>query len=284
MTKPGYMSASSILGTRRKIIYVDDMNYSLISFKKALSKYYEVYLSDSCEKMYKIMEKVIPDLILLDVNMPDIDGYSTIKNLKTDQRYSNIPVIFLTCNSDKDSVVKGLSLGAVDYVIKPFNTEKLVESIENIFNPKTNEEKKPVVKNENNPSILVVDDMTSMLRTIHHSLPDKYKVFLLSKSEVVIDFLQNNKPDIILLDYIMPGISGLELIPKIKALPGYDKTPIIMISSEGTFRNVNDAIALGAADFIVKPFDPKELIYKIEKQIRMMKLQRESEENEFLLN
>jgi len=284
MTKPGYMAASAILGTRRKIIYVDDMNYSLISLKKALSKYYEVYLSDSSDKMYKIMEKITPDLILLDVNMPDVDGYSTIKNLRTDQRYANIPVIFLTCNSDKDSVVKGLSLGAVDYVIKPFNTEKLVESIESIFNPKTSAEKKPTVKNDNNPTILVVDDMTSMLRTIHHSLPDKYKVFLLSKSEVVIDFLLNNKTDIILLDYIMPGISGFELIPKIKELPGYDKTPIIMISSEGTFRNVNDAIALGAADFIVKPFDSKELIYKIEKQIRMMKLQRESEENEYLLN
>jgi len=284
MTRPGYMPSSALLGTRRKIIYVDDMNYSLISLKKALSKYYEVYLSESADKMYKIMEKVIPDLILLDVNMPEVDGYSTIKNLKTDERYSNIPVIFLTCNSDKDNVVKGLSLGAVDYVIKPFNTEKLVESIESIFNPKTTEEKKPTVKNDNNPSILVVDDMTSMLRTIHHSLPDKYKVFLLSKSEVVIDFLQNNKPDIILLDYIMPGINGFELIPKIKELPGYEKTPIIMISSEGTFRNVNDAIALGAADFIVKPFDPKELIYKVEKQIRMMKLQRESEENEYLLN
>jgi len=288
MAKTGFVTASSISGTRRKIVYVDDMNYSLISLKKGLSKFYEIYLSESAEKMYKILEKITPDLILLDVNMPDVNGYETIKDLKADDRYSAIPVIFLTCNSDRESVVKGLSLGAADYVIKPFNSEKLIESIESLYSTKKNTASRIAEKSDSDTHILVVDDMSSMLRTIHHALHDKYKVSLLSNSGVVIDFLQNNRPDLIILDYLMPGLSGFALIPKIRELSGYANIPIIMVTTEGTFRNVSEAMALGANDFIVKPFDPKELNFKVEKHIRLSRdlllKDRENEEIAYFLN
>ena len=115
--------------TRKNIIYVDDMNTSLLVLKKALKEHYKIFLADSIEKMHKIMRKIMPDLILLDVNMPDIGGYEIIKMLKEDKRYSDIPVIFLTSNDDKVSVQEGLKLGATAYVIKPFNALKLVETI-----------------------------------------------------------------------------------------------------------------------------------------------------------
>ena len=117
--------------SRKKIIYVDDITVSLIALKKALQAYYEVYTADSVKQMYKIMSKITPDLILLDINMPDADGYGIIKQLKDDKQSCAIPVIFITSNSDKESVTKGLSLGAAAYVVKPFNTLKLVETINN---------------------------------------------------------------------------------------------------------------------------------------------------------
>jgi len=269
MAKSGFLTASTISNTRKKIVYVDDMNYNLISFKKGLSKYYEIYLGESAAHLYKIMENITPDLIILDVNMPDIDGYEIIKELKNNEEYSKIPVIFLTSNIDREDVVKGLSLGASDYLLKPFNADKLVESIENQFNPNRNKRKTNVQKKDGRYSILVVDDIASMLRTIHHALHDKYEIFLLSKSEVVIDFLHNNKPDLILLDYLMPVLNGFDLIPQIRALPDYSIIPIIIITTEGTFKNVSEAMALGASDFIVKPFEPKELNYKVERHIRL---------------
>ena len=282
MAKSGFVSVSSLTGARKKILYLDDMTFNLIALKKALEAHYEIFLAESTDKMYKILEKVTPDLIILDVNMPYMDGFEIIKKLKADPRYKEITVIFLTCSSDKQSVVKGLSLGAAAYVVKPFNALKLIETINNQFHPK--EPPKIAEKNDFNPSILVVDDMSSMLRTIHHALHDKFNVFLLSKSDVVLDFLQNNKPDIILLDYLMPGLSGFDLIPKIRDLPGYKDIPIIMITTEGTVKNVSDAISRGASDFIVKPFDMNELIFKVEKHIRLYKAQRENNEIDFLLN
>ena len=254
---------------RKRIIYVDDVNYSLISLKSRLSKYYEVYPAESVVKMFDLLEKFRPDLILLDVNMPDIDGYEAIKMLKNDERYADIPVIFLTGNSDRESVVKGLSLGAADYMIKPFTTEKLIENIDIHLNPKKNKKDSLDENGENKPMVLVVDDVTSMLRAIQYALHDRYKVYILSKSEDVIDFLRNKTPELIVLDYVMPGLNGFDLIPMVRALPEHKDTPIIIITTEGTPDTVNEAIAAGASDFIVKPFKTKDLNQKVAKHIRV---------------
>ena len=278
-----YKPTGKGLGKREKIIYVDDVNYSLISVKTRLQKYYEVYCAESSAKLFEILENIKPDLILLDVNMPDIDGYDTIKSLKSDERYADIPVIFLTANSDRESVVKGLSLGAADYIIKPFTTDKLTETIESELHIKKIEQSLEEDETGNKPTVLVVDDVISMLRAIQYALHDRYKVYVLSKSGDVLDFLKAKKPDLIVLDYVMPVLSGFDLIPMIKALPEYKDTPIIIITTEGTPDCVNQAMSLGASDFIVKPFKPKELNDKVAKHIRIAReLKKIHEENEKL--
>jgi DNA-binding response OmpR family regulator len=272
MGKSGFKSVSDIIGGRKKIIYVDDVNYSLMTLKTRLSDHYEVFTAESVLKLYEHLEKFKPDLILLDVNMPDIDGYEAIKGLKADERYSEIPVFFLTGNSDRESVVKGLSLGAVDYVVKPFTVQKLVESIENLLNPpKPKQTAVQEAEADTKPSVLIVDDVSSMLRAMQYALNDKYKVYILSKSEDVMDFLRNKTPDLILMDYVMPVLSGFDLIPMIRALPEHKDTPIIIITSEGTQEHVNEAMTLGASDFMVKPFKPLELNNKVTKHIRIAK-------------
>ena len=254
---------------RKKIIYVDDVNYSLLSVKSRLRKYYEVYTAESSVKLFEYLDNFKPEMILLDVNMPDIDGYEIIKSLKVDNRYADIPVIFLTSNSDKESVVKGLSLGAADYMIKPFSTEKLIKTLDNILYPKDLKQSSQEEGNDNKPNILAVDDAVSMLRAIQYALRDRYRVNLLSKSEDVLDFLKTEKPDLILLDYVMPTLNGFDLINIIKKMPDNKDTPIIILTTEGTPEHVNEAINLGASDFIVKPFNPKELNNKVAKHIRI---------------
>ena len=120
MKKSRFMSVSEIergVGGRRKIIYVDDIQCSLVSVKKRLKEFYEVYPAESSDMLFSILEKIKPSLILLDINMPGVDGFKTLKSLKADTRYADIPVIFLTGIKEKESVVKGLGLGAADYVI-----------------------------------------------------------------------------------------------------------------------------------------------------------------------
>ena len=110
---------------RAKIIVVDDERLSLASAKKCLSDNYKVFTSSSGENLFKLLTKITPSLILLDVEMPGEDGYSVIKKLKASEKTSYIPVIFLTGKNSPEDETKGLELGAADYVMKPFSENLL---------------------------------------------------------------------------------------------------------------------------------------------------------------
>ncbi|MDR0876072.1 MAG: response regulator [Clostridiales Family XIII bacterium] len=115
----------------KKILLVDDNATNLTAGKAILKEMYKVYPAPSAEIMFDLLENIIPDLILLDIEMPDKNGYEAIKELKADARWKDIPVIFVTARSDEGSELEGLSLGAIDYVTKPFSAPLLLKRIEN---------------------------------------------------------------------------------------------------------------------------------------------------------
>jgi putative two-component system response regulator len=90
-----------------------------------------VYPILSAKIMFDLLEDVVPDMILLDIEMPEMDGYDAIKRLKANPKTWDIPVIFLTSKTDMGSELEGLSLGAIDYVAKPFSAPLLLKRIEN---------------------------------------------------------------------------------------------------------------------------------------------------------
>ena len=244
---------------RRKIILVDDVNYSLITVRARLKEYYEVYPAQSAAILFKILLNVKPDLILLDINMPEIDGYETLEKLKTDVRFTDIPVIFLTSQNNKESIIKAMSLGAVDYLTKPFSVPNLVECIECQLNPDK--------RSANKPIILAVDDNPSILKSINYLLNEKNIVYTLPQPEKIKALLKLITPDLFLLDCHMPVLTGFDLVPIIRDIPEHEETPIIFLSSEGTIDNISVSILLGACDFITKPIDEVILREKVELQL-----------------
>lgn len=119
---------------RKKILLVDDNMTNLSIGKNALSSIYEVYTVPSGEKALLLLQKIIPDIILLDIEMPEMDGYETLCRIKADPGISHIPVIFLTAKADEGSELDGLSMGAVDYITKPFSAPLLLKRIETHLN------------------------------------------------------------------------------------------------------------------------------------------------------
>ena len=250
---------------RYKIIYVDDVNTSLVTLKRRLSGYHEVYPAESADMLFKALEKIKPDIILLDINMPDHDGYEIIGKLKEDKRYQHIPVIFITSHHDRKSVVHGLSIGAVDFIVKPFETMSLIECIDRHVTESRKGKKR---EDDNRPHILAVDDVVSELKIIKTALHSNYIVHTISKPEAVMDFLKIKQTELIILDYLMPMYNGFELIEMIRGTPDYKDIPIIMLTSAGTVDQVKEAISLGACDFMVKPFKDSELIEKVAKYLK----------------
>lgn len=240
---------------RKKVIYVDDVNHSLMSVKARLKNYYEIYPAQSAEILYEILENIVPDLILLDINMPDTDGFEIISKLKANRMFVDIPVIFLTGKHDKKTVIKAISLGAVDLVTKPFVDDELVERIENQLDPEKLEAYKPV--------ILAVDDNPSILTAVNELLHHQYKVYTLPKPEALKMLLERIKPDLFLLDCKMPVLNGFDLVPQIREFSEFEKTPIIFLTAEGNIDTLNAAVNFGASDFIVKPINETVLREKI---------------------
>jgi len=112
------------------ILVVDDTTTNLqIVFQILTDAGFKVVTEVNGEKALKQVEYRLPDLILLDVMMPKIDGFETCKKLKQNAETCDIPVIFMTGNSDTDSKIKGLNIGAVDYITKPFHEEELLARI-----------------------------------------------------------------------------------------------------------------------------------------------------------
>jgi len=258
---------------RRKIMLVDDDNSCRQQGRAILKDYYEVYPFHSARKLFEVLEEVKPDLILLDIQMPVLDGFETIKRLKSDYRYAHIPVIFLTASNDKESVVKGKKLGAAGFVTKPFSASDLCDRIEkcltiaaltDIYENEAPRDKKP---GSEKPSILAIDDAPDVLKAVHAMLRDKYKVYTLPKPEKLHDFLSKTTPDLFLLDFHMPAMSGFDLLPIIREYPEHKETPVIFLTSEGTVDHLTVAVELGACDFIVKPFESDVLNEKIAKHI-----------------
>ena len=114
---------------KKMVILVDDDPTNLTIGSKTLEKEYDVVTLNSGARLLKMLEKTIPDLILLDVDMPEMDGYEVIKQIKNDKKLAHIPVIFLTAKNDSNSELEGLSLGAVDYITKPFSPPLLLKRI-----------------------------------------------------------------------------------------------------------------------------------------------------------
>ena len=114
----------------KTIFIVDDNNTNLLTAKEALDGTYRAFALPSAERMFKLAEKITPDLILLDIEMPEMDGFEAMKLLKADPKLQSIPVIFLTLKSDEETETRGFESGAVDFINKPFSKPVLLKRIE----------------------------------------------------------------------------------------------------------------------------------------------------------
>jgi len=110
---------------QKTIFVVDDNDTNLSMAKEALKEQYRVMTLPSAGKMFALMEKVAPDLILLDIEMPEMDGFEALQRLKKNPSQADIPIIFLTSMTDSEVEARGFQMGVVDFITKPFSTPVL---------------------------------------------------------------------------------------------------------------------------------------------------------------
>jgi len=144
----------------KTVFIVDDNDTNLMAAKTALDGKYKTFALPGAARMFKLAEKIMPDLILLDVDMPEIDGFEAMEILKSDERLKTIPVVFLTAKHDTESEIKGFEMGALDFIIKPFSTPILIRRIEtHIETDKLIKESQRAVRDIHNATISVLSEM-----------------------------------------------------------------------------------------------------------------------------
>ena len=152
---------------KQTVVVVDDNIANLAIVRSLLKGRYEVFPIPSASILFEYLDKAVPDLILLDVEMPGMDGYEVIQKLKSDSRFDDVPVIFLTSHEDEASELEGLSLGAVDYVSKPFSPPLLLKRIENHLLIGSQKKK---LENYNKNLEVMVEEKTEHIRRMQERL------------------------------------------------------------------------------------------------------------------
>ena len=138
---------------KKRIAVIEDnqINIDLISYQLKVEDF-EVFIEKTGGKGLKMIKKQEPDLILLDVGLPDIDGFELCRNLRSDEMTKDYPIIMLTARAEDSDRIEALKLGADDYITKPYNAEELVLRIKNLL--------KRTEKYKENGSILKLKDMS----------------------------------------------------------------------------------------------------------------------------
>lgn len=198
------------------------------------------------------------DLVLLDIMMPDVDGYEVLKVMRADPKHKSTPVMMVTAVNDMENVVRCINMGANDYVAKPFDPTVLKVRVNKLLDKRIRTEagERESVAGAAPGSVLVVDD-SEMNREIISSQLKRlgYKVVQAESGEAGIAAAKQAAPDAILLDVMMPGLDGVEVLQRLQSDPDTKSIPVVMLSANDDPQMIAACTSAGAVDYIVKPFN-----------------------------
>jgi two-component system cell cycle response regulator len=275
-----------------QILVVDDVvaNIKLLEAKLA-SEYYDVISAkDGFEALQKVKEHK-PDLVLLDIMMPGMDGFETCKKLKEDAELSHIPVVMVTALSEKSDRLKGLESGADDFLTKPINDMALFARVKSLIRikmlldelrlrDKTSlqmgiqpAEKNMFISDVSGAKIMIVDDDEVQGKQIIAKLKETYSVEWVTDPEQVITKAMAGDFDAILISTMLSGADGLRLASQIKSQEEIRNVPLLVFVDEDDKPIMFKALEMGINDYLTVPVDKNEMIARVRMQIRRKRYQ-----------
>lgn len=211
------------------------------------------------------MRKTKPDMVLLDIVMPKKDGYEVLKDMRADSALAHIPVIVISNSGQPIEIRKILDLGVKDYIVKAqFSPAEVLEKVRK-YMTETAAPAAVQTPPGGGPHILIVEDdpfLSSISAT--HLNEQGYRVSVATDGEEALAAIEKEVPDLVLLDIVMPGVNGFDVLKAIKQNERTKGTCVVMFSNLGQEHEIEESKALGADAFLVKAkFTPREVLEKI---------------------
>ena len=242
----------------KKILYVEDNDDNIYMLKPRLErKGYEVLIAgDGKEGIYLANNKK-PDLILMDLELPILDGWEATKHLKKDSNTSHIPIIALSARVMAEDRSRAIDAGCDDFAAKPVDFDSLIAQIHSFLPDESESANESKVVVEDHRKILIVDDNDDNRYTLSEFLKREGFTNLETAEDgkIGLDKLNDNNFDLVLLDLKMPEMDGIEVLRNIKSNDNLRHIPVIMISAADEIENVTQCIEIGAEGYLSKPFN-----------------------------
>jgi two-component system cell cycle response regulator len=257
---------------RNKILTVDDSKTVRIIVKKAFKPFdIELFEASNGVEGLAIAAKDLPDLILLDVTMPVMDGVEMLTKIKADPQLKGIPVMMLTAEGGRENVLKIAKIGVRDYLVKPFKEESLLEKAGRIIDLKPLAEGPVKVRSILDPvDILVVEDKPVIIQQIQDGLKHTpWKIHGVTSQSEAIDFCARKEPDLIMISLSLPDDSAFTLFRSIRTNVKTKFKPVFALVVKTEMNSQNQAQQVGFSSIITKPIDISELEGKMAKAMNL---------------
>lgn len=274
-----------------EILVVDDAPDALRLLARLLSDAgYSVRTAPSGELALWTATQLPPDLILLDVRMPGMNGFDVCRCLKQQPATATVPVIFISAASDPDDRIAGFEAGGVDFINKPLVESEMLARVKTHITMALAAREMLLRRKDAAPclpasceaaakkEILVVEDTPMSLRLLVTILSDAgYSVREAPNGELALWTATKRPPDLVLLDIRMPGMNGFDVCRCLKLDPATASVPVIFLSALSEPEDKSEGFAVGAVDFITKPFSDEEVLARVKTHLCLAAANRPAE-------
>ncbi len=270
-----------------RILVVDDIisNVKLLEAKLA-AEYFDVATAFGGEEALQSIENEMPDIVLLDVMMPGMDGFEVCKRIKANPKSAHIPVVMVTALDQPSDRIAGLDAGADDFLTKPVDDTALFARVRSLVRLKMmNDELRmreetgqemglveaagsTMVEPDPTGRILIVEDRPESIAWFRAGLEPKNEVAEVAEFDEAMVMARGGEFDLIIVSLGVQTFDGLRLCSNLRSVPEARHTPILAVVNGGETRKLVQALDMGVNDYLTRPIDRNELHARVRTQLR----------------
>ena len=268
-----------------RVLVVDDIaaNVALLE-AKLTAEYFDVITAGNGIDALKIAETEKPDIILLDVMMPGMDGFEVCRRLKDDPELMHVPVIMVTALDQPSDRVRGLNAGADDFLTKPVDAVSLFARVRSLVRVKLMIDELRLRRqtgqimgfadpglladSEMTGRILLVEDKTSIADKIVGALPERYTCRVEPSAEKALELLKVTPYDLAIISLNLRDFDGLRLCSALRAAESLRHLSLLVLVEDGDQERLIRALDFGVNDYLRRPLDVHELLARVKTQLK----------------
>jgi len=270
-----------------RVLVVDDIptNVKLLE-AKLVAEYFDVIPAYNGAEALEAVETQNPDIVLLDVMMPGMNGYDVCKTLKSNKKTRHIPVVMVTALDQQSEKVRGLAAGADDFLTKPVDDLALIARVKSLVRLKTMNdelrmrnatgreigllggEDEAILDDTTGASILVIEDKTFYANKIQQTLDSDYHVCIEPDPDEAMIRTRSEDFDMVIVSLSLDKFDGLRVCSQLRAFEETRQLPLLVLVDEDEKDRLARGLELGVNDYLLRPVDRNELVARVETQIK----------------